>query len=61
MADLLFLHLRAEALRARMHRVAEKHGLSDPRVLRLSQELDKLMVEIMRLENGKESGVEMGD
>ena len=45
------LHLRAEALRTRMHRLAEKHGLGDPRVLRLSQKLDEVVVEIMRKES----------
>ena len=45
------LHLRAEALRSRMHQAAAKHGLGDPRVLRLSQALDRVVVEIMRQES----------
>ena len=48
MTDILTLHLRAEALRTRMHQAAEKHGLGDPRVLRLSRALDKVVVEIMK-------------
>ena len=50
-AALLTLHLRAEALRTRMHRLAAKHGLGDARVLRLSQALDRVVVEIMRQES----------
>lgn len=51
-ATLLTLHLRAEALRARMHRMAAMHGLGDPRVLRLSQELDRVVTEIMKRGRG---------
>ena len=38
------LHRHIEAYRARMHRLAAEYGLSDPRVLRMSQRLDKLIV-----------------
>ena len=50
-AALLTLHLRAEALRNRMHRLAAKHGMTDARVLRASRVLDKVVVEIMRQES----------
>jgi hypothetical protein len=33
-----------------MHQLAAKHGLGDPRVLRISQALDKIVTEIMRME-----------
>ena len=51
-AALLTLHMKAEALRTRMHQAAAKHGLGDARVLRLSRALDKVVVEIMKQESG---------
>ena len=50
----LALRMKAEALRSRMHQAAAMHGLGDPRVLRLSQALDRVVVEIMRREKNGE-------
>ena len=57
LADLLLLHLRAEALRSRMHQAAARYGLGDARVLRISQALDRVVVEIMRGEMKREGVV----
>ncbi|MFD0672199.1 Spo0E family sporulation regulatory protein-aspartic acid phosphatase [Cohnella sp. GCM10027633] len=38
---------KIERLRRAMHRLAERHGIQDPLVIRVSQRLDNLIVEYM--------------
>ena len=37
-----------EAARAKMHRLAERYGLSSPQVLEASEALDRLIVPVQR-------------
>ena len=50
------LHLKSDMLRNRMHQLAARYGLVDSRVLRISQALDRVVVEIMRREIKGEGG-----
>ena len=54
-ANPLLLHLTIEAHRAKMVQLAGQYGLSDARVLRMSQRLDALIVREMKgeIEDGK--------
>lgn len=42
------LHLQVEFGKLRLVELAKKYGRQDPRVLRASQELDRLIVELQR-------------
>ena len=45
------LYIRIAMYRARLNKVGEKYGLSDPRVLALSRKLDKLIFRAMKLDS----------
>lgn len=51
-ANPLTLHLTIEAHRNRMIKLAEQHGLNDPRVLRMSERLDKVILVAMKQGEG---------